>query len=424
MFNKKLLSTTVIIAINLLTTNLIWAETTKQNNVENQPQAVNNNRGPNTGGPGGPPPGGMGGMTDEQLKADTFVGVTVDGVAKSGLFPITKTGVSTDPITNAAQALLNSLTTVQNKAIRFDIGDIEWRKWSNVDGYQREGVSLEEMNDSQKSAAWNLMSATLSAKGLEEVQSILKLNLTEGELLGQTNRFNEELYWFTIMGTPSKTEPWGFQFDGHHLVMNFFIQGDKVTMVPTFMGSEPTRAPQNTTHAGTTALQGKQDAGLALAKSLTIDQLKTATLKTDKTGDDFIAGAFADNVKIAEEGILAKEFSDQQKELLLTLIDEYAGDLADGHSKVWREEVNEHLDETYFAWIGKTNSDSVFYFRVYSPVILIEFDHQRPGPLGQNPDYATNLPTLEHIHSIIRIPNGNDYGKDYLRQHLEADHHQ
>lgn len=424
MFNKKLLSTTVIIAINLLTTNLIWAETTKQNNVETLPQAVNNNRGPNTGGPGGPPPGGMGGMTDEQLKADTFVGVTVDGVAKSGLFPITKTGVSTDPITNAAQALLNSLTTAQNKAIRFDIGDIEWRKWSNVDGYQREGVSLEEMNDSQKSAAWNLMSATLSAKGLEEVQSILKLNLTEGELLGQTNRFNEELYWFTIMGTPSKTEPWGFQFDGHHLVMNFFILGDKVTMVPTFMGSEPTRAPQNTTHAGTTALQGKQDAGLALAKSLTIDQLKTATLKTDKTGDDFIAGAFADNVKIAEEGILAKEFSDQQKELLLTLIDEYAGDLADGHSKVWREEVKEHLDETYFAWIGKTNNDSVFYFRVYSPVILIEFDHQRPGPLGQNPDYATNLPTLEHIHSIIRIPNGNDYGKDYLRQHLEADHHQ
>ena len=37
-------------------------------------------------------------------------------------------------------------------------------------------------------------------------------------------------------------------------------------------------------------------------------------------------------------------------------------------------------------WIGSTGADSVFYYRIHSPVILIEFDHQSPvalqGPRG------------------------------------------
>lgn len=42
------------------------------------------------------------------------------------------------------------------------------------------------------------------------------------------------------MGTPSATEPWGFQFDGHHLVINYFVLGHQVVMSPCFWGSEPT----------------------------------------------------------------------------------------------------------------------------------------------------------------------------------------
>jgi hypothetical protein len=36
------------------------------------------------------------------------------------------------------------------------------------------------------------------------------------------------------------------------------------------------------------------------------------------------------------------------------------------------------LDGTYFVWIGGTEDDSVYYYRIQSPVILIEFDHQTP----------------------------------------------
>jgi len=64
-----------------------------------------------------------------------------------------------------------------------------------------------------------------------------------------------------------------------------------------------------------------------------------------------------------------------------------------------------------------------FYYRVHSPVILVEFDHQRGIAL------ANDEPSRDHIHTVVRTPNGNDYGRDLLRQHHErfdharADHH-
>ena len=94
----------------------------------------------------------------------------------------------------------------------------------------------------------------------------------------------------------------------------------------------------------------------------------------------------------------------------------------DGHARVKMEEVRQHLDDTWFAWIGGTEPDSVFYYRIHSPVILIEFDHQRPANLRHLAATRT-LPTREHIHAVVRTPNGNDYGKDLLRQHYTQHRH-
>jgi len=30
-----------------------------------------------------------------------------------------------------------------------------------------------------------------------------------------------------------------------------------------------------------------------------------------------------------------------------------------------------------------------------------------------------SLPNLAHVHTVVRTPNGNDYGRDLLRQHRE-----
>jgi hypothetical protein len=59
----------------------------------------------------------------------------------------------------------------------------------------------------------------------------------------------------------------------------------------------------------------------------------------------------------------------------------------------------------------------VFYYRIHSPVILIEFDHQRGVAL------RSDKPSRNHIHTVVRTPNGNDYGKDLLRLHHEQFDH-
>ena len=85
------------------------------------------------------------------------------------------------------------------------------------------------------------------------------------------------------------------------------------------------------------------------------------------------------------------------------------------------DEIGQHIDETHFAWVGGDEDDAIFYYRVHSPVVLIEFDHQGPvGTLNKNP---AGIPSRDHIHTIIRTPNGNDYGKDLLSQHLAAQPH-
>ena len=78
------------------------------------------------------------------------------------------------------------------------------------------------------------------------------------------------------------------------------------------------------------------------------------------------------------------------------------------------DEVRKHLDDTWFGWIGASGKDDVFYYRIHSPVVLIEFDHQLPVALG-----GPRVPGKVHVHTVVRTPNGNDYGKDLLRQHYE-----
>jgi hypothetical protein len=111
-----------------------------------------------------------------------------------------------------------------------------------------------------------------------------------------------------------------------------------------------------------------------------------------------------------------------QRQALLELVNLYVGNMREGHARVRMDEVRQHLDRTSFAWIGGTDPTSVFYYRIHSPVVLIEFDHQRPANLrhlAAEPD----TPNREHIHVVVRTPNGNDYGKDLLRQHYAAHPH-
>ncbi|HEX9885946.1 MAG TPA: DUF3500 domain-containing protein [Longimicrobiales bacterium] len=347
--------------------------------------------------------------------AEPFHGVTADGAVQPGLFSIRSTGVSTAPVREATLRFLAGLDAEQRDATQFATDDIEWRTWHNVHRAARQGVSLREMTEAQRDLAFGVMRAGLSAKGLEESRNVMRLNGHLADLMDNWDEYGDDLYWFTVMGEPSATEAWGWQLDGHHLVINYFVLGDQVVMTPTFMGSEPVTATTGR-YAGTSVLQDEEALGLAFMESLDAEQRVRATGEEPKTRGDALAQAYRDNLVLDYQGLPGSRLSPEQRAGLLDLIGEFVGNMDDGHARVKMSEVEEHLDETFFYWLGDVGPDAVFYYRVHSPVILIEFDHQGPVALGGE----RQVPTRAHVHTVVRTPNGNDYGKDLLRQHYEA----
>lgn len=352
-----------------------------------------------------------------ELLSAPYRGVIAGGQIEKGLFKIESTGVSTEPIVSAADAFLGGLTDDQRQRTTFPVDDLEWRKWDNRHSPPRQGVSFKEMTEEQRQKAFALLQASLSAKGLRLSQDIMKLNGTLAELANNYDEYGEWLYWITVMGKPSKTEPWGWQLDGHHLVINYFVLGDQVVMSPIFIGSEPIRAITGK-FAGTEVLQEEQNKGLALLRSLDESQKKQAVLSVSKTGNNALSQAYQDNLDLDFAGIPASRFDEKQRNQLMGLIQLFVHNNREAHAKIKMDEVARYLDRTYFSWIGGDTDSSVFYYRIHSPVILIEFDHQnRVAP------FRSREPSREHIHAVVRTPNGNDYGKDLLRQHYERHQH-
>jgi hypothetical protein len=131
-----------------------------------------------------------------------------------------------------------------------------------------------------------------------------------------------------------------------------------------------------------------------------------------------LGGAHQDNRIVPYEGLPGSALSALQRRNLLDLISAYVAPLPPGPQKARMEEIERHLGKTHFCWIGGHSEDSAFYYRIQSPVVFIEFDHHAGV-------FLTNAePAKFHVHTIVRTPNGNDYGVDLLRQHYrEAEHH-
>lgn len=370
-------------------------------------------------GSGAQGPDPLAGLTEDQKREleTPFLGLTIDGRVRPGLFPLAPTGVSTEPVRVAATALLNGLSSEQRTRTSFAVEDREWRLWINTPAPARQGVSFEEMSDPQRELALSLLRASLSARGFRTTTDIMNLNGTLAELTANPARFGERKYWVTVMGTPSPAEPWGWQLDGHHCIINFFVLGDQVVMTPTFMGSEPVRAVSGR-FAGTVVLQEEQNEGLALMRSLDVPQRARAVIASEKAPSQSLAAAYRDNLVLDYAGIRATDLNAQQRTRLLSLVAQYVEHQSEGYARIRMAEVTRHLDSTYFGWMGSSEPDGIFYYRIQSPVILIEFDHQPPVIPNSPPG-----PTRNHIHTVVRTPNGNDYGKDLLRQHYAQHPH-
>ncbi|KAJ5590862.1 hypothetical protein N7450_004834 [Penicillium hetheringtonii] len=350
------------------------------------------------------------------LLQEPFKGVTTDGKVRPDLFTLQDEEVPIEQIVNATQSFLDLLDEKQKEAVNYHIDSPQWRTWSNPEFLlAHKGVRLDEVNTSVRDAVMNILKTTLSPEGYEKAVSAMRINHFLGELVKSPRVMNEFSYNFVLFGRPSTTRPWGFSFYGHHLCLNIFLYKGQIIASPWFTGAEPNEIDAGP-YAGTRIMQTEEKLGLELMQSLSADlqsKARVFTLMKDpamppgrwnKDDQRHLCGAYRDNREVPYEGILASTFSAEQKKLMYGILEQYLLYLPAKSRALKIEQIRRWEAETYFCWIGGYGDEDPFYYRIQSPVILIEFDHHS-GVFLNNEE-----PKKFHIHTLLRTPNAGDYG--------------
>ncbi|QUY62691.1 DUF3500 domain-containing protein [Gulosibacter molinativorax] len=363
------------------------------------------------------------------LYREPFVGITSDGHRRDGLYRLPSPAGTDAAEPNAsapvaaAISLLDALPPVERAAVTYALDAPEWRGWSNPEFvFKRIGLRLEELADEQAELVYGLLRESLSAEGYERVREAMALNGFLGEITKLPQIMNDRSYWFAIYGKPSTTEPWGWQLFGRHVALNFVFVGGREVCAPVFIGAEP--ALSEPEHPP--IFERRERLALELAATFTPEQRDQAVVYTsvldEKMPDDrihpaderHVAGAFRDNRIVPYEGILATEFDHDQRELLREIVRDFYGLLRPEQVELTLAEYDEHIGETYLAWYGATDGSTPSYLRIQSPVIIAELDHHAGVWL------SNRTPARFHVHSTLRHPNGNDYGKALISAWQEA----
>ncbi|MEK9658412.1 MAG: DUF3500 domain-containing protein [Chloroflexota bacterium] len=346
--------------------------------------------------------------------AKPFVGITAEGTPERGLFTLANPGLgfALDTLAAAARGWLNSLEPEQREAARFVVDAPEWRLWCNIHPFLvRHGQLLESLDGQGREAGLALAREALSPAGFQTVRDVMRLNETVRELTGKDEEYGEWLYWLSLFGEPSASGPWGFQLDGHHLNLSVLALGGQLVLTPTFLGSEPVEADAGA-YAGTRVFAKEEALGLALMRALPATLQRQATVGQELP-DDVLGTAFRDNLVLGYAGVRFADMPGDAQALARRLMAVYIGRAREPHASAWQKQAEAHLGQTWFAWMGGIGDADAFYYRLHNPVLLIEFDHQDGLVL------ESDGPSRHHIHTLVRTPNGNDYGTDLLRQHRE-----
>jgi hypothetical protein len=308
----------------------------------------------------------------------------------------------TGRVVRAANAFLATLDASQKQRVLFAFDDDKQRvRWSNlpVRTTPRSGLSMGELSELQRSAATAMLSAALSPRGFEKVQQIVQGD----EVLKQNERnnpmFGKDLFYLSILGTPSEKSPWMLQFGGHHLALNITIVGAQGILTPSLTAAQPALY----TLDGKTIRPLGQENDKAFVLLNALDSAQRAKAILNYRVADLVLGPGQDGKTIQPEGLKASAMNAKQRAMLLDVIAEWTGIVHESAAAARLAEIKAKLDDTWFAWSGPTTHaegrSGTSYYRIQGPTLVIEY---APQPLGGDP--------TQHVHTIYRDPT-NDYGR-------------
>ena len=276
-----------------------------------------------------------------------LLGVTTDGVVRTGLRSLGGRKVDTRPIADAASAFLQALTHDQRAQATFPMDATEWRTWINVHmNHFRHGVMLEDLAQPVRDLALDIVRATMSARGYHQARSIMRINELVAELSGDYEAFGEWPYFVSIFGSPESGEPWGWQIDGHHLCVNTVVFDGRIVMTPDLHGRRAAAGrpratrrhvavrPGGATRARSHPLVRRHLSanGRSSIRSMHPDEI-SPSLQNLFDGR-MQAGAFHDNLVAPYQGVPGTDMTDAQRRVLLALMGTYVDWTGDGHADV------------------------------------------------------------------------------------------
>ena len=318
---------------------------------------------------------------------------------------------SASAMATAANRFLESLTPDQRSQATFAFESDERTSWHFIptEMFPRNGLTLKAMTDEQRARAHDLLSAGLSQRGyltataIMDLETVLRALETNGRLVR-----DPETYLFSVFGSPSSDGAWGWRLEGHHMSMHFtVVDGEAVAASPYFFGANPAQV-RSGPKAGLRVLREREDAARALVNALDGAQ-RTAAVLEDVAPDDILTGANVDIDPLSPVGVQASALTASQREMLMEVIGAYTSIMASDIASERTARIRDAgVDNITFAWAGPTERGAQHSYRVQGPTFLIEYDNfQGDG---------------NHVHSVWRDFNG-DFGRDLLREHLQASAH-
>jgi len=308
---------------------------------------------------------------------------------------------------SAANNFLAMLSPEQKAKATFSMDDKERLNWHFVPR-ERKGLPLREMDAGQRALAEALLSAGLSQRGYAKVGNILSLEpvlkVMEKDAGGRRDAAG---YFFSIFGTPSQSNTWGWRFEGHHVALNFtVVKGQTVATGPAFFGANPAELKDGP-RKGFRALASEEDSARELLLALDAKQ-KALALVDPAAPKDILTSNKLKADPLDPKGIPANKLNKKQMEMLMGVIEEYTANMPEDLAAARMEVVKKGgMDKVHFAWLGKTERGEPHYYRIQGPAFLIEYDNTQNNS--------------NHIHSVWRDFNG-DFGTDLLSAHYQQFH--
>lgn len=308
-----------------------------------------------------------------------------------------------------ANAFLSSLSEPLKAKAQYNFIDDERYNWHFVPK-TRNGVSFRDFNSGQREAALSLLKTSLGPQGYQKATAIIELEnvLRVVENRGANDNFRDPLnYYITVFGTPAAEKPWGWRFEGHHIALNFSSVSNKIeSSTPSFFGSNPGTVLEGK-ERGKQVLKQETELGFMLVNSLTQEQLKSAMI-SETALPEIVSFNSRKAVTLDPMGLAQTAMNDQQKELLIKLLNVYVENYELGFSRKLMDKIKKAgIDKLNFAWAGSLKPGAGYYYRIQGPMLLIELDNTQNN--------------ANHVHSVVRDLT-NDFGEDILREHYEKEH--